>query len=550
MRTLATVRCDMKHCVGDVKVVEWHKEDPFPNLGPSVGVDTETELITDTELFPPVVVLGCFDPRSMTCYVVYWKDMPAFMKELCRRDIEQRYFNLGFDEGVIDNEMEDLDLLTAIDQNRVRDMQIRIHLHEIATLGFIRGDLYNLKGCTMHFLNHELDKGDGTENSARLSFRRYNPDGTERRITDEQAQYLPFDCISTWALGEEVAEAPRDPRIGVSCELAHVKGMVVLAHISANGFPVDMRIFKALEDKLKVAREEYRQQLLGFGFPDPDKDATAVANDFKLRFHAAYKRLLALGEWQSELPMYAKEEDKEASGEDGALKIMLPSKATLRMLVVYMYNYSDDKDELHLIPEVVKGLAEGKPRGLRKDEKQLYDQMCEQFGIASVDASTKGIAYPAFVTVLMEQCCEQWESGYAKTYGFSFDKACAQANDVMDEHQDWFTKTEPIGPTKFFQQHVQKLVDAYPQLGDPDFPGHLKKTEKSDQWKLTLKDMWRLKDLDVTDKFLDAYTGFKHCVKMMSTYLNHENVKADGRMHPHFTNVVRTGRTSSTKPNI
>ena len=110
MRLLRTVSSDMKQVVGEVSVVEWTASDSFPRLGKSVGIDTETELITGTTWFPPVVVLGCYDNDSRTCYVVYWQDIPAFMTQLCKRDIEQRYFNLGFDEGVIDNELENSDL--------------------------------------------------------------------------------------------------------------------------------------------------------------------------------------------------------------------------------------------------------------------------------------------------------------------------------------------------------------------------------------------------------------------------------------------------------
>lgn len=67
MRKLCTVVADMVHFRGNVEVVQWCRGDPFPDIGPSVGIDTETELITDTCLAPSLVVLGVFDPANNVC---------------------------------------------------------------------------------------------------------------------------------------------------------------------------------------------------------------------------------------------------------------------------------------------------------------------------------------------------------------------------------------------------------------------------------------------------------------------------------------------------
>ena len=55
-----------------IKVSVWARGDPFPAIGHAVGIDTETELITDAELTPPLVVLGVFNPADMTCYQIAW----------------------------------------------------------------------------------------------------------------------------------------------------------------------------------------------------------------------------------------------------------------------------------------------------------------------------------------------------------------------------------------------------------------------------------------------------------------------------------------------
>ena len=41
-----------------------------------------------------------------------------------------------------------------------------------------------------------------------------------------------------------------------------------------------------------------------------------------------------------------------------------------------------------------------------------------------------------------------------------------------------------------------------------------------------------------------------HCTKMLSTYLNEDKIGEDGRVHPFFSPLVKTGRTSCSQPNI
>ena len=145
MRDLATVYVVLPGLYeGPVKIVQWTQSDPFPKLGSYVGVDTETELITDTNSAPPLVVLGVFDPEeSNTCYISYWEDAAVFIKWLSTQEIQQRYFNLGFDEHVLNDVDPDKTLLDAIEYGRVRDMQIRIQLNDIATIGYIPWNHYS-----------------------------------------------------------------------------------------------------------------------------------------------------------------------------------------------------------------------------------------------------------------------------------------------------------------------------------------------------------------------------------------------------------------------
>ena len=535
MQDLGIVDVSMRHFVGPVHIWVWEPSDPFPILGPTVGVDTETELITDTVKDPPVVVTGVFDPTYSNCWIVYWQHTAAFMRELNKRDIQQRYFNVGFDEQVLDNEDEEKSLLTAVDARRVRDMQIRIHLHEIATLGWIRGNLYNLADCALHFLNVTLDKGDPDdyENSARMTFRRHNKDGSVYRITDEQAKYLCYDCASTWGLGESVPEQPT--------EVEHTKGMIVLAHISTNGIQVDPVVFDAMEEKLFKARDEARLRLLAFGFPDPYKDAKKEAAAERQLFYSEYKKLCESAGLECRLDMVEQTLDDE---DETVIQVpKIPSKDSLRLMICYLYNHSDAPDELQLCAENVKIVCEMEKPSLRKDARNMYSKLLEDYEIMAFDQATKGIVMPSFVAHLMEHYNRQRDSGEAAVKGYDFGAAVQYASEYIDIHPEWFSKAEQIGPNKFFQNHVKGIMEANPKL-------ELETTPKSGAVKLTLKDKWRLEDNGIKDKFLDAYIDYSHCQKYLSTYMNRLFIKADNRIHARFTNILRTGRTSCTGPNL
>ena len=528
MKTLCRVHPRFRHYAHDVEVVEWSHGDPFPDLGPSVGIDTETELITDTVLAPPVVVLGCFDPAHDVCYIVYWQDIPEFMRELCVRDVEQRYFNLGFDEQVIDNETEDKPLMHAVDQNRVVDMQIRIHLHRIQTTGFIGGNDYALGKCCKTFEGVELDKGDGTEQSARLSFKRYDETGLPKKITDEQAQYLPFDCIGTWCLGEAVPPLPDDPRFGRSFEYAHVKGMVVLAHISANGFPVDMEVYKALDDLLLQDMSTYREKLIEFGYPDPWRDKKKELADMQADLRRQYARLLTLGGIVVDAQ----------PPED-----WVPTRNNLKLALMYLYAHEQEPNETRELAENLKAVMQFKNPSLRTNERKLYDKLCETYGLEAVDSIKKAAALQVYVAAAFKSVCEQIA---ANNGSYTFQAAIDAGEDALDANPQWSSTTEQIGPDKFFQLHVNQMLQLNPSLK--------LNTTDGGKIKLAKDDMWRLKDLGIQDKFLDAYTGYKHAEKLRSTYLKPKNkppyIKSDCKVHAKYNNIVRTGRVSCKGPNL
>lgn len=507
----------------EVRIRVWEHGDPFPDLGESVGVDTETEKFTETKHDPPVVVTGVFDPKHSVCWIVYWYDTTEFMTELNRRDIQQRYFNLGYDEPVLDNEDDAQTLIDAIEAGRVRDMQIRTHLYDVATYGVIlrsrKCNHYSLEGCTLDYFHIQLDKGhDKGDEAARLSFRRLNDDGTRYEITNEQAVYLTYDCMSTWAIGDVIPEQPT--------EVTHTKGMVVLAHISNNGLQVDERVFNYIVNQLMAEKEKFRLQLLDFGFPDPDKVKESPIEAETAEFDAQYSKLV------ESYP------DMTHWDEDGLPPL---NKARLKLMLIFMYNFSDGPEELNdLVQTVIMAReCDDKKTRLRKDHERLLAQLLEEHNLDGILGATKQVVMVAFMAQMLKQLNEQ-----TLTNGFDFTYAVNQAEDYVDAHPEWLRAAkDQKGPQVFLQEHFMDLMQHNPKL-------ILERTEKSKQIKLSLKDHWRLEDAGVEDPFLEAYTQYKHCQKYLSTYLNREYVRADSRIHAHFTNILRTGRTSCSAPNI
>lgn len=511
---------------GEVSVRLWEKGDPFPTLSKSVGIDTETELITDEVKDPPIVVYGLFDPDSATCWIAYWDEFLELAQYVSRSETRQIYFNVGFDELVIDNEDENATLMDAVEEGRVRDMQIRYHLYLLATWGDIpEHGFSSLKDVVKRKLKFDLDKGEKDDpNSHRLTFRRFNDDGSKYRMTDKQAVYLAWDCISTWALSQVIKEQPT--------EVQHTKGMCVLAHIMRNGMQVDPVVFSAMEKEITERKEEAREKLISFGYPDPDKrnDDTTPQKDL----------------FQKNLQKFCFLTNQSDISDNAAI-----TKDRMRFLLTYSLNYaySVEAGSLSTLVETVHFALDGglpdKAIKLSKPVKDAWlNEVLEPYDLYAFDTNKNKIVPPAFVGAFLEDMVRQLEDKATwNSKGFNYTAAMSHAVDYMDDHP-WLLEDKKgrVGPKKFFQDHVQKILDKYPAL-------ELDQT-KSGQKKLAKDDMWKLEDLGIKDEFLGTYAEYYHLRKLLSTYLNRSFITKDGRIRAHFQNLKRTSRTSCRAPNL
>ena len=500
-------------------IVQWEKGDPLPEFGPKVGVDTETELFTAMTPFPDMVVLGVYDPANSKCWIVYWNDALPFIQHLNRSATTQFYFNAAYDVMVMNRIDEESSTYEALEAGRLKCLMIRANLYDLATAGFILGKHRSLAACAESMLNIKLDKGDPNDpaNSARMTYRRHNEDGTMYEITKEQAIYLAYDCISTLLLSKKIPAQPTED--------AHTKGSIVLASITNNGLQVDKLVYNSLVKKLESDRDGYRQDLLNHGFPDPYKEDVLTGDDVDNLLLESFRSFL-------ELCCYSI-----------PLTTEVHNKTSIKAILAHMYNYDKDRENVLEMIETVAYLILFPATSLKKAEQSLYDTMCEELGILAFDQSRKKAAMKMLMSLLMDELMAKIKDGTIIDTGFDMEAAMSNVSAIMDDNPAWWSKVEVIGPKKFQQQHLKGLLDRNPEL---DLPV----TEKSGEIQLTLNDMWRLNDLGITDSFVEAYTKFNHCQKYLSTYLNPEFIQEDGRIHPKFTNILRTGRTSCSSPNV
>lgn len=506
-----------RHVSGDrVRVAWWDSSMPFPSLGREVGIDTETELITDAVRDPPVVVLGCFDPASMTCWQVMWQDIPAFMRRLASLAVTQYYFNCGFDQQVIDNEDPDfMPVLTALDRGRVIDAAVRIKLRDLATVGDIRYNLANLAGAAWHLEHVRLDKGDGSEDSDRLSFRRGVP------VTESQRVYLAHDCISTLAVAIAAGPQPTE----VEC----TQGAVVLANIESNGTLVDTPVARALLAKLRDEMAEAATRLREMGFPLKE-DADRAKQRRKDAIADLSLRLVDLGI-------------------SGGLSQEMVRKPRLVKRVICILDRAEDitgirREARHITEDA--GVAD-----LTPDENRRFSAIQDETGIAPV-MGRKGTLMLELVSGALRMLAERTD--------WPPDRHPVRV--ALEEVMGTFDPEEyapvpadapkPLGPQKILQSHMEELIAKHPALSpdNPEKPVTMLDKTKGGKLKLAKTDMWKLSDLGIDDELLKAYTTYKHAEKMISTYLKPEYIASDGRMHPHFNSIVRTGRTSCSSPNL
>lgn len=472
-----------------VAIKDWHPGDPFPKFGRAVSNDNETELITTFKPIPDLVVAGFYNPVDRTCYYVYPDGIDAWYKELHRQRILVYMFNAAFDIPTA----ETPEVYAMLDEDLILDVGINFQLYNIATKGDIAFDALSLKGAAKKIVGMELDKGeDKGDEAARVTFRRHVP------LTDEQRDYLSGDLLSTYLIGDAHSVQPT--------AYLQTKADLVLATMTRNGLLVDKDVWGALRNQVIKEMTEAKEKLKTFGFPFPeDNDAKDPAN----LYHAMLVRMGV------------------ASDEDDTTL----NKTQLRGAILELARFYEDNAMISPTEQEAWDLAKKCHQQGTITEKipaaamRQYKAFMESIDALAFDGSRSQKAlYPILLAGI-----HLAESGIVSTDKLS---------EVLDDYAEILDKKPVVGPVTFLQEYVDSLLRQNPNL-------ELEVTPKSGRVKVSKTDQWRLDDAGVKSEFLEAYMDYKHNEKLLSTYLKPEFIKEDGKIHPHFNVIVRTGRTSS-----
>ena len=481
------VRHNTKTGVHVVAVKDWHPGDQFPKFGRAVSNDNETELITTFKPVPELVVAGFYNPVDRTCYYVYPDGIDTWYKELHRQKIMVYMFNAAFDIPTAETQ----EVYSMLDEDLIMDVGINYQIHNIATKGDIAFDCLSLKGAAAKVAGMELDKGeDKGDEAARVTFHRNVP------LTDEQREYLSGDLLSTYLIGDAYVPQPT--------VFLQTKADLVLATMTRNGLLIDKEVWSALRNQVTTEMNEAKSKLETFGFPFPND---GNANDPKdILFH--------------ELAVLGYPCDKDSV-----------TKEQLRRAILEAAKYYEEHKTQVTDESNAKELADRITAEFYKDGKlsandsRNYKAFMEGIDAMAFDTSRSQKAlYPVLTEAL-----RVIKTGSADT---------SKLTDELDNHLYVLEKKASIGPVKFLQDYVERLMQEYPNL-------ELEITPKSGRVKISKTDKWRLEDAGVKSEFLEAYMDYKHNEKLLSTYLKPEYIREDGKVHPHYNVLVRTGRTSS-----
>lgn len=475
-----------------VAIKDWHPGDPFPRLGSWVSNDNETELISVFKPIPELVVAGFYNPVDRTCYYVYPDGINEWYQHLYDQRVTVYMFNAAFDVPTAETPV----VYQMLDEDLIMDVGINFQLYSIATKGDLAFDAMSLKGAAKKLLGMELDKGeDKGDEAARVTFHRNVP------LTDGQRIYLSGDLVSTFKIGEAIAPQPT--------VYLQTRADLVLATMTRNGWDVDMEVWNALRNQVVKEMTEAKEKLLTFGFPFPkDTKASDPIDHF-------WQKMEALGVPVGDAPPSL-------------------SKTQQRLMLIAAYEFYIGHAEVNTDTEDAKELAQilfmvaqqtTSVGTLKAAHKKVYTAFIESIEAVAFDtAKIQASLFPLLLEML-----NVLELGTADL---------SKVSESLDNHVQILEKKAAIGPAKFLQLYIENIQKQYPDLV-------LDTTPKSGAVKISKTDKWRLEDAGVKSEFLEAYVEYKHNEKLLSTYLKPDFIKEDGKIHPHFNVIVRTGRTSS-----
>lgn len=545
--------------------------DQDPVIGPLLSIDTETELFVAKE-FPDLVMLQVTAGQRID--LVHYRDADMYMDKLLRYNAHSKivFVNAAYDMGVLNRP----DLYDLIDERRIIDMMDRYKLWEISERGFVRQPA-SLKGMTKKVLMYDLPKDD----DLRLNFSR------NREPSFDQLKYGAYDVAATWLLGMRIPVMPTEAD-------SQIMGSVVLDAIGRTGMLVDLEKFHSMRDSSRTALHDLLFQLEkrgycpllskssadiirdGFSYMDIDVPISGITGPkmeyllYRTLFNAS-TGLESLTDIILQSLVYIEEEETPLLG-------IYECKEQIVADIEKDYEGSTmkarkkaawaDVDKLDIETEIVprtkdhrcnpfknklrKKLGEYARNGLRMEYNYVWSEdETRNFTMSGLglddmaDESQMSVHAMAFI---IREICMVVSGNNPEVPKYDLVAFRKYIEDKASMYYNYTTEIRDCRGAEEFMQNWLALIELRnPQVEFPRTDGGKTGKEKI---QLSGKDKWILKKYGVKDTVLELYMEYKHKEKLLSTYLNIDHIWPDGRVHTRFENYLRTGRTSSSKPNI
>lgn len=474
--------------------------------------------------------------------IVPWQYLDQYQSKFIELNPTTKFvfFNNAFDINVMGR---DLWLKEMEKDNRIMELSVSYKLYLAGTQGWIPRKL-TLYDVAKKLIGVELNKEDGT----RTSFTR------DSQLTEQQILYLAEDCIATEQCGLIVNNMPT--------ETLQARASFVLSEISHNGLLVDQAHLQDMRAKLALQMADLAKELRTFGF--------VVKRDTdKLTQLQRIDRVCASFGW----PNVASH--TEASGKKqfprAALWILT---ANLLALLQQFGSETMPSDISDVITAVVSPVFDPSVDWSAKNKlvKQLEDQATsgirEWLAEFGCDDAVPEKAPKADVALTILEILDQFYHEVSEIRAANIMPDVAEEFQMCyDENLGWLPGTKPQTNSEFIQEHLRGLLRNNPGLELPltdaaqdtlkeyladcrkqNIPPDPQEISKKAIYACKRQEMWRLRDMNISDPFLDKYTEYKHAEKLLGTYFNPEHVAEDGRAHSRFSDFLITGRTASSSP--
>lgn len=475
-------------CDRTVPVTMWNRDMPPISGGPDnmIASDTETEPIKDKVNFPDSVMAQFCN--GVEVHIVMWQDLPIYLHRVSEANpgVRWAFHNLPYEAGIY--EYPDW-LLEAIEKGMVIDTGMRWQLRNLATSGDLRADEYpSLDQVTKDLLSFELNKDE----NIRLGFRR-------DKVPDEASvKYAAEDALATWI--DAFTMGPQ------RTEDIQVKAMLPLDRISRNGMLIDREQFGKISKKLTGEFDE----------------ASATLQDV----------------W--DLPI-GKKKDLTGPQQMGQIKEVLGMEldedklkiAPLSYLLYVAYSCAGDMDKMrqHFPHSYKMCFDEDFVKTIKREDCNTF--VSNELNLLDPPVNKKG-----FVTFTKKTTMHLMYRLVSYTAdNLPFNEIKETIADEYEECLGWNSDYKQKGINTILQENMLEIEQTMGVKFERTKTGAISTSEEA------------LSKYDVDHPFLNLYKRYKHLEKMIGTYLNWDTVSADGRVHPRYLVLKRTGRTSCRGPN-